>query len=255
MGLRSALATLLQIAYQLPASSLNISYIIWRCALGHCPVVGGNWLQSSALHRIWHGVAKWSDGLPYLKSLLPCTNLPLHQHQSSPRPSHYLHHAWQMASGTPPASFHLFCVSQMFCVIQTPQTLISLSITLFSNLPLSNVCVLLPISIFSFYWPVSDMAFSLPLIRPASQSRLFTVHVDTGVLRVPFKEAASWGPVRRLFLKLETLIDLSSCWVVLWGLPLLFLLWFVLFSEGSSTHRCRKCSVSSTFFAWNSLHF
>src|SRR4029434_6185586 len=99
-----------------------------------------------------------------------------------------------MASGTFPASFHLFCVSQMFfCVIQTPQTLICLSITLFSNLPLSNVCVLLPISIFSFYWPVSDMVFSLPLClerRPASRSRLFTVDVDTGALRVPFKEAA-----------------------------------------------------------------
>src|SRR4029434_3527103 len=93
-------------------------------------------------HRVWHGVAKWRDSLPYLKSLLPCTNLPLHQPQSSPRPSHYLHHACQMASGTLPASFHLFCVSQMFfCVIQTPQTLIRLSITLFSNLPLSNVCV------------------------------------------------------------------------------------------------------------------
>src|SRR4029434_9872014 len=43
-----------------------------------------------------------------------------------------------MASGTLPASFHLFCVSQMFFCSS------------FSNLPLSNVCVLLPISIFSF---------------------------------------------------------------------------------------------------------
>src|SRR4029434_2844608 len=90
---------------------------------------------------------------------------------------------------------HLFTYSAshkcFICVIQTPQTLIRLSITLFSNLPLSNVCVLLPISIFSFYWPVSDVAFSLPLIRPASQSRLFTVDVDIGVLQVPFKVAAS----------------------------------------------------------------
>src|SRR4029434_2490129 len=46
--------TPLQTAYRLPASSLNSSCIIWRCALGHCPVVGGNLLQSSAVHRIWH---------------------------------------------------------------------------------------------------------------------------------------------------------------------------------------------------------
>ena len=51
----------LQTEYQLTASSLISSCIVWRCALGHCPVVGGNWLQSSAVHRVWHGVAKWSD--------------------------------------------------------------------------------------------------------------------------------------------------------------------------------------------------
>ena len=67
------------------------------CALGHCPVVGGNWLQSSAVHRVWHGVARWINSLPYSKSLLRYTNLPLYQHQSSPSPSHYLHRAWQMA--------------------------------------------------------------------------------------------------------------------------------------------------------------
>ena len=34
------------------------SCIVWSCALGHCPVVGGNWLQLSTVHRVWHGVAK-----------------------------------------------------------------------------------------------------------------------------------------------------------------------------------------------------
>ena len=57
------------------------------------------------------------------------------------------------------------------------------------------------------------------------RSRLFTVDVDTGVLRVLFNEDASWGPVRGLFLKLQTLMYLSSCSVVQRGLPLLFLLW------------------------------
>ena len=60
---------------------------------------------------------------------------------------------------------------------------------------------------------------------PESRSRLFTADVDTGVLRVLFNEDASWGPVRRLFLKLQTLMYLSSCSVVQRGLPLLFLLW------------------------------
>src|SRR4029434_8359741 len=97
-----------------------------------------------------------------------------------------------MASGTLPASFHLFCVSRMFfCLMQTPQTLICLSITLFFQpSSVQCMCSFAHINLF-FFWPVSDMAFSLPLIRPASQSRLFTVDVDTGVLRVPFKEAAS----------------------------------------------------------------
>jgi hypothetical protein len=60
--------------------------------------------------------------------------------------------------------------------------------------------------------------------RPASQSRLFTVDVVTGVLRVLFNEASNWGLVRRLFLKLDTVMYLSSCSVVHRGLPLLFLL-------------------------------
>ena len=60
--------------------------------------------------------------------------------------------------------------------------------------------------------------------RPASWSRLFTVDVETGVLRVLFNEAASRGLVRRLFLKLDTLMYLSSCSVVHRGLPLLSIL-------------------------------
>ena len=45
----------------------------------------------------------------------------------------------------------------------------------------------------------------------ASRSRRFTVDVETGVLRVLFNEAASWGPVRRLFLKLDTNVLVLSC--------------------------------------------
>jgi hypothetical protein len=91
------------------------------------------------------------------------------------------------------------------------------------RVPLSSVCVLLPILIFSFYWPVW-CAFSFQLCLEG-RSRLFTVYVDTGVLRVLFNEAVRWGLVRLLFLKLDTLMYLSSCSVVHRGLPLLFLFW------------------------------
>ena len=51
---------------------------------------------------------------------------------------------------------------------------------LLGRVPLSSVCVLLPILIIYFYWP----AFATLPRRPASQSRIFTVDVETGVLRV-----------------------------------------------------------------------
>ena len=79
----------------------------------------------------------------------------------------------------------------------------------FSNLPLSSV--ILPILICYFYWPAWDMYFFATLPRrPASQLRLFTVAVETAVLWVLFNEAANWGLVRHLFLKLDTLIYLFS---------------------------------------------
>ena len=46
--------------------------------------------------------------------------------------------------------------------------------------------------------------------RPAYRSRLFTVDVETGGLRVLLNEAAIWGLVRCLFLKLDTMY-LFSC--------------------------------------------
>ena len=69
--------------------------------------------------------------------------------------------------------------------------------------------VLLPILIFSFYWPVWNMAFSLQLCLEG----LFTVDVENGVLRVLFNEAENWGLVRHLFLKLDinVLVLLLSC--------------------------------------------
>ena len=97
----------------------------------------------------------------------------------------------------------------------------------FSNLPLSNVCVLLPILIFSFYWPVWDMAFSLPLClegqHPGVVSSLWTLRLafcGYHLMKLPVEDL--WGV---LFLKLETLMNLSSCLVVHRGLPLLFLFW------------------------------
>ena len=62
-------------------------------------------------------------------------------------------------------------------------------------------------------------------------------------------EAASSGFVWCLFLKLDTLMYLSSGSVVHRGLPLLFLFWLELFCEGSSTQRCTRSSVSWQFLA------
>ena len=138
-----------------PHTSLKSYCKVWRCALGHCPVVGGNCVQSSAVHRVWHGVAKWSDStlfkIPftlYKASILPAPKQPqtitLH------------HHAWRWRQAL---LQHLFTCSashkcsSVWSKHLTPNTK-HLSITLFSNLPLSNICVLLPILIFYFYWPL-----------------------------------------------------------------------------------------------------
>ncbi len=100
--------------------------------------------------------------LPSSRSLPLCTNVSFYHLQSTPRPWHCLHHAWLMVLRTVLASSHLSCVSQIFfCLIQKPQTWTHLPTTHFSSLSLSNICALLPISIFSFYWSAWDMAFSL----------------------------------------------------------------------------------------------
>lgn len=53
-----------------PTVSSRIScFILWICALGRCPVVGHDWLQSSAAHRIQLSVAKHSDSVPSASSL------------------------------------------------------------------------------------------------------------------------------------------------------------------------------------------
>lgn len=54
-----------------------------------------------------------------------------------------------------------------------------------------------------------------------------------------FNEAPNWWPARRLFLRLETLMDLSSCSVVHHRLPLLLLL----------------CVQPVLFFGWSTLKY
>lgn len=110
---------------QLTASSLNSSYIVWSCASGHYPVVGGYWLSLNAIHRVW----------------------PI------------LHHPWQVVLSTPPAYLHLLCVSQKFQFVMQRSHL-SARNTFFQSSSVQYRC-LLPILIFSFYWPVSRMTFCL----------------------------------------------------------------------------------------------
>ena len=81
--------------------------------------------------------------------------------------------------------------------------------------------------------------------RPASRSRLFTVDVETGVLRVLFNEADSFGLVRCLFLKLDTLVQLrtgSSHSSFYSGQSQ-----FALFCEGSRTQLVRDLQFFGNF--------
>lgn len=57
--------------------------------------------------------------------------------------------------------------------------------------------------IFSFYWFVTYMAFSLNLFLEGQGPGVTSSLLKSGVLL--FNKSASWGPVRHLFLKLETL--------------------------------------------------
>ena len=65
---------------RIPAHSLELCFGSLSCCRW-------TWAQSSAVHRLWHDIAKWSGGSPSSISLLHCTNLPLYHHQHTPRPS------------------------------------------------------------------------------------------------------------------------------------------------------------------------
>lgn len=86
---------------------------------------------------------------------------------------------------------------------------------------------------------------------PASWSRLFTVHIETVFFFFLWwiwsdNEAASWGHVRSLFLKLEAQMSSSTSHSFYSD---------DLFSEGSSADCRMKSLVSWHFLAWNRLNF
>ena len=74
----------------------------------------------------------------------------------------------------------LTCTQLAASLNSTSKTPVSTS-TATSTVPLSSVCVLLAILIFSFYWPVWDMAFSLQLCledqHPGVASSLLTLRL------------------------------------------------------------------------------
>ena len=173
----------------------------------------------------WRCKMEWYPSL--FKIPFTLYNSPTLPAPKQPRPSHYFHHAWQMASGTPPASVHIYLfINVLLCDPNTSNLDSSVHNTFFQSSPVQWLCSFAHLNLFLLL-AVSDMAFSLPLClegqHPGVASSLRTLRL--AFLRVPFNEAASWGPVRRLFLKLETLMYLSSCLVVHRGLPLLFLFW------------------------------
>lgn len=86
---------------------------------------------------------------------------------------------------------------------------------------------------------------------PASWGRLFTVHIETVFFFFLWwlwsdNEAASWGHVRSLFLKLEAQMSSSTSHSFYSD---------DLFSEGSSADCRMKSLVSWQFLAWNRLNF
>ena len=90
------------------------------------------------------------------------------------------------------------------------------------------IYVLSSIACTMLYEPHKKFPFRTKMLFDlASRRRLFT-GVETGDLRVLLNKAARWGLVRHLFLKLDTLMYLSSFSVVHRGLSL-FLFWLETF--------------------------
>ena len=158
--------------------------------MGHCPVVGGNWLQVSAVHRVWHGIAKWSDSLPFSRSLLPCTNLP-------PAPKHP-----QTITLPPPCltdgvkhsssifSFFLCLTNVLLCDPNTSNLDFSVRNTFFQSSSVQHLCSFAHLNILFLLASLRYGFFFATLPRrQASRSHLFTVDVETGVWRVLFNEA------------------------------------------------------------------
>ena len=144
----TALATPLQTEYQLTASSLNSSCLVIVLVI-----------------------------VLYKSPTLPAPKQPLTITLPPPCLTGGVRHCSSIFSLVLHLTNVLLCdpnTSNFVCQIR-------LSITLFPNLPLSNVCVLLPILMFSFYWPVSDMAFSLQLClegqHPRVTSSLWTLRL------------------------------------------------------------------------------
>lgn len=123
--------------------------------MGYCPDIGGNWLRSSAIHRVW------SDSLPCSRFLLLClspTLAPPKQFQTIAFPPPCV------TDGIKPSIFSVFL---HLANVHFPKNLklqmnrFVCPLHLFFSLPLSSVCVLWPILISYFYWPVSEMSFFL----------------------------------------------------------------------------------------------
>ena len=181
----TVLATPLQTEYQRTASSLNSYCIVWRCALGHCSVVGGNWLQSNAVHRVWHGVAKWSDSLPYSKFKSPTLPAPKQPQTITLLPPCFRHSS---------SIFSLFrrLKNVLLCDPNTSNLDLSVHNTFFQSSSIQCLCYFAHLNIFLLLASLRYGLFFATLPRrPASRSRLFIVDVETGVLRIPFNEAAS----------------------------------------------------------------
>ena len=154
--------------------------------MGHCPVVGGNWLQLSAACRVWHDVAKWSDMAFFLQdpfypvqiSHFTTTKAP----QTITLPPPCLTDCVKHSSSI--FSFFLCLTNVLLCEPNTSNLDSSVRNTIFQSSSVQCLCYFDHLYIFFLLASLRYGFFFATLPRrPASRSHLFTADVETGDLQ------------------------------------------------------------------------
>lgn len=165
-----------------PANGLfsKISRIVWSFVLGHLFVKGENCLQSSSIHRVRHDVAKQRE-----EPFLFCLYLPFEEMVTFPPPC--------LTHDVQPSSRSCFFAQHYTNVLLNNNTN---SLNLEPSVPSrcfipSPVLCLCPLAHLHFLLLVPDVAFSLQFTLEVRLSFHFITDVKSGVLQIPFNEAAN----------------------------------------------------------------